>query len=59
MSDEIKNEDVNEKLEESVIDGSTFGKSVIQKDIDKVLSEEYAKQEDEINQQLARFGYHI
>ena len=27
--------------------------------IDKVLSEEYAKQEDEINQQLARFGYHI
>jgi len=27
--------------------------------IDKVMSEEYAKQEDEINQQLARFGYHI
>ena len=27
--------------------------------IDKVLSEEYSKQEDEINQQLARFGYHI
>ena len=27
--------------------------------IDKVLSNEYKKQEDEINQQLARFGYHI
>ena len=27
--------------------------------IDKVLSEEYAKQENEINQQLARFGYQI
>ena len=27
--------------------------------IDKVLSEEYKKQEDEINQKLAKFGYNI
>ena len=39
MSDEIMNENLDDELEESVIDGSTFGKSVIQKDIDQVLSE--------------------
>jgi len=40
MSDGIrKDEELEEELDESIIDGSTFGKSVIQKDIDQVLSE--------------------
>ena len=42
MSDEIKtteNEEVELVEDESFIDGSGFGKSVIQKDIDQVLSE--------------------
>lgn len=43
MSDEIKvndeEQEVDEQEEVSVIDGSGFGKSVIQKDIDVVLSE--------------------
>ena len=39
MSEEIKDvnlEENDEEVDESVIDGSGFGKSVVQKDIDKV-----------------------
>ncbi len=39
MSDEIKNENLDDENYEEILDGSTFGKSVIQKDIDQVLSE--------------------
>ncbi len=39
MSDEIKNENLDEEFDETILDGSTFGKNVIQRDIDQVLSE--------------------
>ena len=42
MSDkeiEIETQEPEDELNESIIDGSGFGKSVIQKDIDVVLSE--------------------
>ncbi len=40
MSDKkLDNENLDEELDSTILDGSTFGKSVIQRDIDQVLSE--------------------